>query len=87
MRGVPGLLPVVWDDLIDHLPGIDGSIVRYDTPLYRGFEANATYGMDDEWQLALNWVSEPEEDSEENPELRRPNPGRTQAPIPPRQAS
>ena len=74
LRGVPGLLPVVWGDLIDHLPGIDGPIVRYDTPLYRGFEANATYGLDDEWQLALNWVSEPEEDSEENPELAEAEP-------------
>jgi hypothetical protein len=74
LRGVPGLLPVVWGDLIDHLPGIDGSIVRYDTPLYRGFEANATWGEDDQWQLALNWVSEPEEDSEENPELAEAEP-------------
>ena len=74
LRGVPGLLPVVWGDLIDHLPGIDGSIVRYDTPLYRGFEVNATYGNDDEWQLALNWVSEPEEDTEENPELAEAEP-------------
>jgi hypothetical protein len=74
VRGVPGLLPVVWGDLINHVPGIDGSIVRYDTPLYRGFEVNATYGMDDEWELALNWVSEPEEDSEENPELAEAEP-------------
>ena len=43
VRGVPGLLPVVWGDLIDHLPGIDGTIARYDTPFYRGFEANATW--------------------------------------------
>jgi hypothetical protein len=70
VRGVPGLLtPVVWGDLINHLPGIDGSIVRYDTPMYRGFEANATWGEDDQWQLALNWTSAPEKDSEENPEL------------------
>ena len=68
-RGTSGLLPVKWDDLIDHLPGIDGSIVRYDTPMYRGLEANATWGEDDVWQLALNWVSEPEEDAEETPEL------------------
>src|SRR6478672_4829841 len=74
VRGVPGLLPVVWGDLIDHLPGIDGTIARYDTPFYRGFEGNATYGMDDEWELALNWVSEPEEDSEENPELAEAEP-------------
>jgi porin-like protein len=74
VRGVPGLLPVVWGDLIDHLPGIDGTIARYDTPFYRGFEANATYGMDDEWQLALNWVSEPEENAEENPELAEAEP-------------
>ena len=74
VRGVPGLLPVVWGDLIDHLPGIDGTIVRYDTPFYRGFEANATYGNDDEWQLALNWVSEPEESAEENPELAEAEP-------------
>jgi hypothetical protein len=74
LRGAPGLLPIAWGDLIDHLPGIDGTIVRFDTPIYRGFEANATYGMDDEWQLALNWVSEPEEDSEENPELAEAEP-------------
>ena len=71
VRGVPGLLPVVWGDLIDHLPGIDGTIARYDTPFYRGFEANATYGMDDEWQLALNWVSEPEENCGRKPGARR----------------
>ena len=69
VRGTPGLLPVVWGDLIDHLPGIDGAIVRYDTPVHRGFEANATWGQADKWQLALNWASEPEEDAEENPEL------------------
>ena len=31
-------------------------------------------GMDDEWQLALNWVSEPEENAEENPELAEAEP-------------
>jgi hypothetical protein len=74
VRGTSGLLvPVVWADLIDHLPGIDGNIVRYDTPMYRGFEANATWGQDDQWQLALNWASAPEE-PEENPELAEAEP-------------
>ena len=75
VRGTSGLLvPIAWENLINHLPGIDGNIVRYDTPYYRGFEANATLGDDDIWQLALNWVSEPEEDSEENPELAEAEP-------------
>jgi hypothetical protein len=52
-KGVEGLTPVVWSDLIDHLPGIDGSIVRYDTPIKRGFGAWAESGQGPQWEVVL----------------------------------
>jgi hypothetical protein len=52
-KGVDGLTPVVWADLIDHLPGVDGSIVRYDTPIRRGFGGWAESGQGPQWEVVL----------------------------------
>ena len=52
-KGVEGLTPVVWADLIDHLPGVDGSIVRYDTPIRRGFGGWAESGQGPQWEVVL----------------------------------
>lgn len=52
-KGVEGLTPVVWADLIDHLPGIDGPLVRYDTPNARGLGGWAEYGQGDVWEFVL----------------------------------
>ena len=52
-KGAEGLTPVVWADLIDHLPGVDGSIVRYDTPIRRGFGGWAESGQGPQWEVVL----------------------------------
>lgn len=52
-KGVNGLTPVVWSDLIDHLPGVDGSLVRYDTPIRRGLGGWAEYGQGTMWEFVL----------------------------------
>ena len=52
-KGVQGLTPVVWADLIDHLPGVDGPIVRYDSPITRGLGGWAEYGQGDVWEFVL----------------------------------
>jgi hypothetical protein len=52
-KGAEGLTPVVWADLIDHLPGIDGSIVRYDTPITRGLGGWAEWGQGPQWEVVL----------------------------------
>lgn len=52
-KGAEGLTPVVWADLIDHLPGIDGSIVRYDTPIRRGIGGWAEWGQGPQWEVVL----------------------------------
>jgi len=53
LKGVEGLTPVVWADLIDHLPGVDGSIVRYDTPIRRGFGGWAEWGQGPQWEVVF----------------------------------
>lgn len=53
IKGVEGLTSVVWSDLIDHLPGIDGSLFRYDTPIIRGVGGWAEYGQGDQWEIVL----------------------------------
>jgi hypothetical protein len=52
-KGVDGLTPVVWADLIDHLPGIDGPLFRYDTPITRGLGGWAELGQGPQWELVL----------------------------------
>ena len=46
---------MVWGDLIDHLPGIDGSIVRYDTPTMHGFGGWAEWGQGPQWEVVLSY--------------------------------
>ena len=52
-KGVQGLTPVVWADLIDHLPGVDGSLVRYDLPITHGVGGWAEWGQGDKWEFVL----------------------------------
>jgi len=58
--GLDGLTSVSWGDLIDHLPGVDGKVVRYDTPLIAGVTGWAEWGEDDVWEVVLSHDSEPE---------------------------
>jgi hypothetical protein len=48
-----GLTSVTWSDLIDHLPGVDGNLVRYDTPNMKGLSGWAEWGEDDVWEVDL----------------------------------
>lgn len=56
-KGIDGLTPVVWADLIDHLPGVDGNLVRYDLPTTRGFGGWAEAGRDVRpiWEVVLTY--------------------------------
>jgi hypothetical protein len=62
VSGAAGLTPVTWSNLIDHLAGISGSLVRYDSPALAGFAISAEWGEDDQWELGLTFDSDPEAD-------------------------
>ncbi len=73
-----GLTPVTWGDLIDHMPGIDGNVVRYDTPRLGGFLLTAEWGEDDVWEVALgytNVMEDAEAGEDESPEQDPPAAG------------
>jgi predicted porin len=53
-----------WTDILggfqNRSPGQTGlrNVVRYDTPTFAGFTASASWGEDDEWDMALNYRGE-----------------------------
>jgi hypothetical protein len=53
VKGTKGLTPVVWSDLIDHLPGVFGDVFRYDTPTFRGVSGWAEWGQGPLWEIVL----------------------------------
>jgi outer membrane autotransporter protein len=77
-KGIGGLTPVVWADLIDHLPGVDGPLVRYDLPTTRGLGGWAEAGRDGGpiWEFVLSYgdpaTLEEEEEAEEEPRVPPP---------------
>lgn len=47
-----------WGDLTGDLNGDTGSLVRYDSPTFKGFTFSATYGEDDIWDVATTYEGE-----------------------------
>jgi hypothetical protein len=68
LDGAGGLTSITWGDLIDHLPGIDGNLIRYDTPEFNGVQGWAEWGEDDVWELVLTYNDPDPED--EKPDVQ-----------------
>lgn len=62
--GAGDLTPVTWGDLIDHMAGVDGNVVRYDTPRLAGFVLTAEWGEDDAWEVALGYTNVSEDNAD-----------------------
>lgn len=57
----PDVSLVTWEDLIDHMPGFEGTLLRYDSPTLAGFRLSAEWGEDDAWEVSLGFSSVEEE--------------------------
>lgn len=51
-------LGVSFGDLISHLNGDTGNIVRYDTPEFGGFVLSASFGEDDIWDVGIAYAGQ-----------------------------
>ena len=65
-NGLGGLSSVTWGDLIDHLPGVDGDLVRYDTPNLNGLSGWAEWGRDDAFEVVMSY-HDPDPNEESDP--------------------
>lgn len=76
-KGAAGLTSIVWSDLIDHLSGISGSLVRYDMPTIHGIDGWAEGGQGPLWEVALaygdpaTFRGEEEDEDEDEDDSRR----------------
>lgn len=78
VKGTKGLTPVVWSDLIDHLPGVFGDVFRYDTPTFHGVGGWAEWGQGPLWETVLTYgdpatLEDSEDDEEDDDDISEPD--------------